>query len=261
MPETTLITGASSGLGAALALARAQPGATLHLSGRSQSRLDTVASACRAKGATVHTTTISVTDRDAMAAWIEAAGPLHLVIANAGISAGLGRSSTEPPAQARAIFATNLDGMLNTVFPALDVMAAQPPGPDGKRGRIAVIASISAFMPLPTAPCYGASKAAVDSFTAASIPSATALGIGLTSVCPGYIQTNMTAHNRFPMPGLMSAERAAAIILRGLARDKKRIVFPWWMGLAARLAGLLPLGLVAAAAAQLPAKHALPDPQ
>ena len=65
----------------------------------------------------------------------------------------------------------------------------------------------------------------------------------MTSICPGYVRTAMTARNRFPMPGLMTAERAAGIILRGLLRGKRRIVFPWWMGLAARLVGLMPLAL------------------
>jgi short-subunit dehydrogenase len=75
-------------------------------------------------------------------------------------------------------------------------------------------------------------------------------------VCPGFIRTAMTARNPFPMPGLMDAERAAAIILRGLARGRERVVFPWWMGLLARIGGLLPLRT---AMARLPGKGALPD--
>jgi short-subunit dehydrogenase len=62
----------------------------------------------------------------------------------------------------------------------------------------------------------------------------------MSSICPGYIRTAMTARNRFPMPGLMDSDRAAAIILRGMAATRVRIAFPWWMALAARLAGLLP---------------------
>jgi short-subunit dehydrogenase len=259
MSETTLITGASSGLGAALAVARARPGAVLHLSGRDAARLAGVAQACRARGAEVREAVLSVTERAAMERWIGGAGRLDLVVANAGISAGLGRGTMENAAQARAILATNLDGVLNTVFPALEVMAAQTADAAGVRGRIAVVASIAAFLPVPTAPCYGASKAAVDSWTVASAASARARGVVLTSVCPGYVRTAMTATNRYPMPGLMDADRAAGIILRGVAAGRARVAFPWWMGLAARLGGLVPPGLVARMAAKLPGKDALSD--
>jgi NAD(P)-dependent dehydrogenase (short-subunit alcohol dehydrogenase family) len=245
--ESVLITGASSGIGAALAEACAHPGTHLHLSGRDRARLDTVADACRAAGAMVAATVLDVTDAAAVAAWMRAAGRLDLVIANAGIGAGVDGGGPEPAAQVRAIFATNLDGVLNTVLPALDAMAAQAPGADGVRGRIAVIASIAAFVAAPAAPSYCASKAAVDAFTVATAPSAARVGVRLTSVCPGYIRTAMTADNPFPMPGLMDAPQAALLILRGIAAGRTRIVFPWWMGLASRLAGLLPPRLLAAA--------------
>jgi short-subunit dehydrogenase len=75
-------------------------------------------------------------------------------------------------------------------------------------------------------------------------------GVRLTSVCPGYVRTAMTARNRFAMPGLMDADRAAAIILHGLAAGRTRIVFPWWLGLLARSAGLLPPRLLARLAAR-----------
>ena len=107
-------------------------------------------------------------DAAAMAAWIAGAGRLDLVVANAGISAGTVDGSPESPAQTRAIFATNLDGALNTVLPAMAAMARQAPGPDGVRGRIAVMASIAAFVAVPGAASYCASKAAVDAWTVAT---------------------------------------------------------------------------------------------
>ncbi len=82
-------------------------------------------------------------------------------------------------------------------------------------------------------------------------------GILLTSVCPGFIRTPMTSGNPYPMPGLMDAERAATIILRGIAAGRRRIVFPWWMGLIARTIGLLPPRLVGALAAAAPGKPPL----
>ena len=256
--RSILITGASSGIGEALAHALAAPGVTLHLSGRDAARLDTVAAACRQSGAAVDPGVLDVRDAAAMAAWVKDAGRLDLVIANAGISAGIGGAVVEHPDQTRAIFATNVDGVFNTVFPAIEVMAAQQPGPDGVRGRIAVIASIAALIATFAAPAYGASKAAVDAWTVASAPGLRRDGIMLTSFCPGYIRTPMTARNRFPMPGLMDADRAACIILRSIAAGRVRVTFPWWMGLAARIADLLPPGPVGGLLARRQFKT--PDP-
>ncbi len=249
-----LITGASSGIGEALALGLAAPGVTLHLSGRDAGRLDAVAQACRARSATATTAILDVRDEAAMAAWVTGAGPLDLVVANAGISAGAGKKAPESAAQTRAIVATNLGGVLNTVLPAIEAMRNQPPAADGWRGRIAVVASLAAFVAGAAAPAYCASKAAADSWTVATALGLRREGIALTSVCPGYIRTAMTARNRFPMPGLMDADRAARIILRGIAAGRIRVVFPWWMGLAARLGALVPPRLVGVAMARLPAK-------
>ena len=175
-----------------------------------------------------------------MAAWIEAAAPLDLVVANAGISGRSTNGGAEDPVSTRDIFATNLDGVLNTVLPAMQVMSDQPQGADEVRGRIAVVASIAAFLASPDSAAYCASKAAVDRWTRARALETRRRGVLLTSFCPGFTRTAMNAGYQFPMPGLMDADRAARIILRGVAAGRTRIVFPWWMGLAARLAGLLP---------------------
>ncbi|MDO9708707.1 SDR family NAD(P)-dependent oxidoreductase [Paracraurococcus lichenis] len=252
-----LVTGASSGIGRALAVAAAAPGVTLHLSGRDATRLEATAAACRAAGATVAVRAADVRDRDGMAAWIAGAGRLDLVIANAGISAGTG-GATEPADQARAIFETNVAGVLNTALPAIEAMAAQDPGPDGVRGRVAVIASIAAFIAVPGAPAYCASKAAVQRWAEALDATERRRGIRLHAVCPGYIRTPMTAANAFPMPLLMEPEEAARRTLRGIAAGRVRIAYPWPVYLAARLGGALPPGLRAALFAAAPAKGAMP---
>lgn len=257
--SAVLITGASSGLGRALALECAAPGVTLHLSGRDAARLAAVAAACRARGAAVQTRVLDVRDAAAMAAWIAAAGRLDLVVANAGIAAGTGDGRPESATQTRAVFAANLDGVLNTVLPALTAMRAQPPGADRVRGRIGVVASIAGFVPTPGAPAYCASKAAVDLWTVAAAEMAGREGVKLTSLCPGYVRTAMTARNRFPMPGLMDADRAARIMLRGLAAGRRRVVFPWWMGVLARLTGLLPPVVSGRLLSIPPGKDGLPD--
>ncbi|HEY4136713.1 MAG TPA: SDR family NAD(P)-dependent oxidoreductase [Alphaproteobacteria bacterium] len=244
-PHSVLITGASSGLGAALATLYAASGVTLFLSGRHWPRLDNIAETCRAKGATVHATVVDVTDRDAMAAWIaesDALAPLDLVIANAGISGGsggdgstdgstLGRASKiESAEQARRIFAVNVDGAMNTVLPAIDAMRAHAPRDnDGApfKGQIAIVSSLAGFRGLPGAPAYCASKAAVRAWGEGLRGTLATDAIRLSVVCPGFVRTPMTAVNPFPMPFLMDAEPAAANIYRGLLNDKARIAFPW----------------------------------
>ena len=253
-----LITGASSGLGRALAEACARPGAVLHLSGRDAARLEQAAAACRAKGADVRPVVLSVTDAEGMAGWITGAGRLDLVIANAGISAGTG-GATEPPAQSRAIFETNVTGVLNTALPAIEAMAAQAPGPDGLRGRVAVIASLAAFVAAPGAPAYCATKAAVQRWAEALDATERARGIRLHAVCPGYVRTPMTARNAFPMPFLMDAEEAARRTLAGIARGRVRVAYPWPTYAMARFAGALPPALRAWIFSRMPAKGQASD--
>lgn len=251
--RAVLITGASSGLGRALAEACAAPGVTLHLSGRDPTRLSAAAEACRARSATVQEAVLDVTDAPAMAAWMRGAGRLDLVIANAGVSGGTGEA-TEPPVQAARIFATNVTGVLNTALPAIEAMAAQTPGANGVRGRIAVIASIASFVAAPGAPAYCASKAAVQRWAEAVDASEKLRGIRLHAVCPGYIRTPMTARNTFPMPFLMTPEDAARRTLAGIAAGRLRIVYPLPLYLAARFAGALPPGWRNVIMSTLPAK-------
>ncbi len=234
-----LITGASSGLGRALAEACAAPGVVLHLAGRDAARLEGAADACRARGAEVRPAVLDVRDASAMAGWIGGAGRLDLVIANAGISAGTG-AGTEPAHVATQVFETNLGGVLNTALPAIEVMAAQAPGPDGVRGRVAVIASIAAFVAAPGAPAYCASKAAVQRWAEALDGTERARGIRLHAICPGYVRTPMTARNAFPMPLLMEAGTAARRTLEGIAAGRVRVVYPRRLYAMARLVGALP---------------------
>jgi short-subunit dehydrogenase len=233
------ITGASSGLGAALARELAAPGRTLHLSGRDTARLAATAEACRAAGAAVTETSFDVTDAAASAEWVHGTGGLDLLIANAGTSAGTG-GTHETPDQVARIFAVNLTGALNTILPGAEMMRIQPPGPDGIRGRIAAIASIAAFMASPGAPAYCASKAALQRWTEATDATARRDGLRLHAICPGFIRTPMTAPNQFPMPGLMEPEDAARRTLSGIARGRARVVFPRALYAAARLSGALP---------------------
>ncbi|MFQ5766286.1 MAG: SDR family NAD(P)-dependent oxidoreductase, partial [Rhodospirillales bacterium] len=162
--------------------------------------------------------------------------PLDLVIANAGIAAGTGGKG-ESEEQAREIFAVNMAGVLNTVWPAMDGMRGR------KRGQIAIISSIAAFRGFPGVPAYSASKAAVKIYGEALRGWLAADGIRVSVVTPGFVRTRMTAKNPYPMPLLMDADKAARIIRRGLQRDKARIGFPWPMVALVWLLGALPPGL------------------
>lgn len=249
-PASILITGASSGLGRALAEAYAAPGVALFLGGRDVARLDAVAAACRDKGAVAYPAGIDVTDRDAMAAWVdhaEGVAPLDLVIANAGISGGTGGVS-DTAERDRRIFAVNVEGVMNTVLPALPPMRAR------RRGQVAVMSSLAGFAGMASAPAYCASKAAVRLWGEGLRGWLAAEGVRVSVICPGFVETPLTAVNNFPMPLLMPPERAAALIVRGLAANRGRIAFPWPMLAAVRLLAALPPGLTEAVSRRLPKK-------
>ena len=242
-----LITGASSGIGEALALAYAAPGIHLSLSGRDAARLDAVVNACRSKGASANGAIVDAADEAATAQWIhacDAQAPLDLVVANAGISGGMGSRE-----QTRRILRTNVDGVVNTVLPTINVMRTR------KRGQIAIISSLAAFRGVGGAPAYGASKAAVRVWGEGLRPVLARDGIGVSVICPGFVVSRMTDVNRFHMPFLMSAEKAAKIIQRGLAANRGRISFPAPMALLIWLLSALPNSWAEALTRKLPDKN------
>jgi len=234
--KNILITGGSSGLGAALAVEYAAPDVTLYLTGRDEARLQACAHKVEAKGGRALIQIIDVTDEAAMAAWIEridAAHPLDLVIANAGLSAGTGKG-TESKEQNASIFATNVHGVFNTLHPVLPRMKARG------YGQIAIMSSLAGFRGIPGAPSYAAGKAAVRIYGEALRGELAPEGLKVNVICPGFVKTPMTEVNNFPMPFLIGAERAARIIKSGLAKNKARIAFPWPMAALVWLLAALP---------------------
>lgn len=250
-PRSILITGASSGIGAALARLYALEGVGLALGGRDAGRLAAVADDCRAAGAEVGEAIVDVTDSGAMASWIaEADGrrPIDLVIANAGISAGTA-DGLERPEQLRAIFAVNVDGAFNTVLPLLPAMCRRG------RGQIALMSSLASFRGFPGASAYSASKAALRVWGEGLRGELSRTGITVSVVCPGFVVSPLTADNPYPMPMLMPAEQAARIIRHGLAKGRARIAFPLPMYVAAWLLGALPPALTDSWLRRLPKKR------
>lgn len=251
-PKHILITGASSGIGEALAQFYAQGGVMLYLSGRNSERLKDVQQKCEAQGAIVQAKIIDVADEDAMAQWISNIAQLDLVIANAGISGGTGgRLDGEPISEARKILNVNLNGVLNTIEPSLKIIQNQNDG-----GQIALISSLAGFRGWPSSPAYSASKGAVRFYGEALRGALKDTNIDVNVVCPGFVTSRITDQNDFPMPFKMDAGKAAKIIANGLARNKGRICFPLPMHFMSWFIGILPDALAQKILTKAPAKAA-----
>jgi short-subunit dehydrogenase len=238
MFRTVLITGASSGIGKAMALHYAAAGRVLGLLGRNAERLEAVAAECRARGADVRTGVMDIRRRAETNKWIEEfdrSSPVELVFANAGVMTGtppLG--GIEPGDAAHALMETNVLGVLNTVQPLLPAMMARG------RGHIAIVSSLAGFIPLADSPSYCASKSAVMSYGLSLRALLAPRGIGVSVVCPGYVDTPMVQREHGLQPFKMQPKKAADLIGRGIARNKALIVFPFFFGLVTRLNALLP---------------------
>ena len=244
------ITGASSGLGKALAIAYAKPENCLFLCGRNKERLYDVAATCKEMGAEVYTYLFDVTDAFAAQESIlnaESVAPIDLLIANAGISGGV-LGEAEGNAQTRQVLNTNVFGVANTVLPLIDRMRSR------KSGQIAIISSIAGYRGLPSAPAYSASKACVKAWGEALRGWLKSDNIKVNVVCPGFIKTPLTDVNVFKMPFLMQPDKAAKIIQKGIRKDKPIIAFPKPMAFAAWFMGAMPACIIHPLLRHLPKK-------
>ncbi len=239
--RSILVTGASSGIGRALALAYAAPGVRLALLGRDPGRLEAVAAAAREKGAGVEAASIDVRDRLAMAQWIGAADrrdPFDLAIANAGITTGLAPGElTEDPDAVRAILATNLVGVLNTAEPLIAPMAARG------TGQLAFIGSIAGLRGLPYSPAYCVTKAGVHAYAESLRGRLERRGVRVSLIVAGFVKTPLNDSIDAIKPGEITAAQAAALIKRRLARGDATIAFPWFLYALTRAGRLLPARL------------------
>lgn len=237
-PNRIVITGASRGIGAALAEGYAAPGISLALIGRDAASLDGVAGRCRALGAKAEAIVLDVTERAAVAAElsrVDEAGAVDLVVANAGVA--LPTTGGAADLSVYGEIDVNLVGALNTILPLAPLMAARG------LGQIALMSSLAAFAPLPSSPGYGATKAALLVYGLALRERLRPSGVRVNVICPGYVDTDMGARYRGWRPLHMSAEAATGRIRRGLERDDGVIAFPRRLALAARLSPLVPEGL------------------
>jgi len=241
MPARTyrriFLTGASAGIGAALAEAYAAPNVTLGLVARRASRLAELAERLSGMGCRVLTYAADVTDaarmRQAALTFCEAAGGVDLAIANAGTNAP-DKILDGNPAAVTTVFRTNVEGVLNTVFPMVPIMAAQG------AGHLVAIGSVAGFRGLPGKGGYSATKAALKILMDSYRPVLRRHNILATTICPGFVESELTADNRYSMPFLMSARKAASLIQEAIADGARTYVFPWQMRLLVPLLSRVP---------------------
>lgn len=248
--KNIFITGASSGLGKALAIEFACPDVCLIICGRNKERLYETGAICREKGAEVITYLFDVTDAFAAQEAIldaDSTHPIDLLIANAGISGGV-LGEPEGGAQTRQIFNTNIFGVANCVLPVLERMKKR------QSGQIAIISSIAGYRGLPSAPAYSASKACVKAWGEALRGWLKNDNIKVNVVCPGFIKTPLTDVNVFRMPFLMQPEKAAKIIQKGIRKNKPIIAFPAPMVLGAWFMSAMPACIIHPLLRHLPKK-------
>ncbi|KHK54537.1 capsular biosynthesis protein [Burkholderia sp. A9] len=236
-----VITGASAGIGRALALRYASPGVVMGLIGRDDARLADVAAACRARGAVIETGRVDVCDAEAMRTWLDAfddAHPIDLLIANAGVASTLAHADDwEELDRTTAVIDTNLYGALHAVLPVIARMRTR------HHGQIAMVSSIAALRGMAISPAYCASKAAIKAYGDSVRPVLARDGIRMSVILPGFVKTAMS--DVFPGDKrlMWSADRAARHIRRKLDAGRAEIAFPGMLVLGMRLLTLLPAAL------------------
>ncbi len=243
------ITGASGGIGIALALHYAAPGVALELAGRDEQVLSDLAQRCREKGAEVALSTFDVRDERAFGDWIDgvtAKEDLHALILAAGVSASVRSDASRVVPETQWDLARQLDvNATSTILAANRAIGNLLRSRQKRQCRIALIASVAALTGLPSSPGYSASKAALVTYGQAMRRVCRGSGISVSVVLPGYVTSPMSRRFVGRKPFEMSAEKAAQIIAERLERNRFRIVFPRIVAIGIFLLECLPESLQA----------------
>ncbi len=244
-----VITGASSGIGTALARHYAASGAVLALLGRRRDALDRLVAelpgtAIPYPGDVTDLRYVSETAAD----FVSRFGVPDLVIANAGISVGTRADEAQDLDKLRRVMDVNVAGLAATLA------AFAPSMRSAGRGTLAGIASVAGFRGLPGAGAYSASKAAAIAWLESLRTELAGSGVAVVTICPGYIDTPMTRVNRYRMPFLLSAQEAARRIARAIEGKRRLAVIPWQMALVSLVLRALPGWLYDRLAARAPRK-------
>lgn len=231
-----LITGASSGIGEALALHYASKGTKLlSICGRNEERLKIVAKICRQKGCEVETKILDVTNKEDVHNWIIESNkkmPLNLVFANAGVA-----TLQETTENVHRTFNINVMGIVNTILPTIEIFKQAPLS---QTKHIAITSSIAGYHGMPTCPSYSASKACIKAWGEGLRLNLKDSGINVSTICPGFVRSRITDKNTCPMPFFMEADKAAQIIASNIEKNIGLISFPWQMRFATWLGSILP---------------------
>lgn len=238
-PGVGWVTGASKGIGRALSFELCARGWIVIASARNAEALAAVAAAARGPGRIVPAP-LDITDPEAARAVVAAAvssfGPIDLAILNAGMHIPTRIVDFNRDEVAKVVD-TNFMGTMNCFAAVLPGLLARG------RGEIAVMASMTGYAGLPTAAAYGATKAALISFSESVRPELERHGISMRLVSPGFVDTPLTRRNRFPMPFLISPEKAAQLIIKGLRKRRFEIAPPRAMAFFTKLLRLMPYPL------------------
>src|SRR6266852_2656580 len=238
--KVVLITGASSGIGRALALELARRGAAVGLLARREDLLQEVVREIEAHGGKASALPADVTDANAVRSAVGALrnefGPIDLLIASAGVGATTAGGKLEPEGVAR-VFSVNVMGVVNSVTAVIPQMIERG------RGQLAVISSLAAYRGLPKSAAYCASKAAISSLFESLRLDLQPQGIDVTIIHPGFIKTALTAGREAKLPFLLEVDDAANKIIRAIEKRKKSYAFPWQLATLVRAGMVMPIFL------------------
>ena len=239
-PKTVLITGASSGIGRALAVEFGRRGAHVMAAARREPQLEALCEEITKNGGRASFAVCDVTDTDAAIALVQKAekelGSLDMLISNAGVG-GSKHSSRLDMAASVQMIDVNVRGAIAPIIAAIPIMLGQ------KYGQIVGVSSLAGRRALPTAAVYNASKAALSTFLEGLRIDLDAAGIKVTDVQPGFVKSELTDKNNFKMPFLWPAEKAARYIADRLERAPRIIAFPLPLDLLSGLSRYLPFAV------------------